>query len=76
MIIIPNILKVLNWNFSVRTENLIENEDCILWSGAQFEVRFNVYHMGIFFNLSSLLCCIYKNVHRNIANKTFSIQIF
>lgn len=46
MIIIPNILTVLH--FIVRTQNLIENEDCILRSGAQFEVCFNVYHMGFF----------------------------
>lgn len=65
MIIITNILTALH--FIIRTQNLIENEDCILWSGAQFEVCFNVYHM-VFFNLISLLCCIYKNVHRNIAN--------
>lgn len=75
MIIIPNMLTVLH--FIVRTQNL---------KTVFFDQEHNLKYVlmciyicvsyGFFFYLISLLCCIYKNAHRNIANKTFSIQTF
>lgn len=77
MIIIPNMLTVLH--FIVRTQNLktvfFDQEHNLKYVLMCIYIHVCVSYGG-FLDLISLSCCIYKNAHRNIANKTFSIQTF